>query len=135
MPEGGSETYTVVLDSEPTGNVTITPSRSSGDSDVTVSGALTFTPSNWETEQTVTVSAAQDADAVNDTATVSHSVTGADYGSNDVTAADVAVETVTDDETPHRIKLRSERQAVNRPSSETPDRRRRTGTVTVDGNR
>ena len=46
VPEGGTATYTVVLDSEPTGNVTVTPSRSSGDTDVTVSGALTFTPSD-----------------------------------------------------------------------------------------
>ena len=98
LSEGGSETYTVVLNSEPTGNVTITPSRSSGDSDVTVSAALTFTSSNWETEQTVTVSAAGDADAENDTATISHAVTGADYGSNGVTADNVEI-TVTDDET------------------------------------
>ena len=42
--EGGTGTYTVVLDSQPTGDVKVTPSRSSGDADVTVSGALTFTP-------------------------------------------------------------------------------------------
>ncbi len=95
VPEGDTATYTVVLDSEPTGTVTVTPSRTSGDTDVTVSGALTFTPSTWDTEQTVTVSAAEDADAVNDTATVSHAVAGADYGSE--TASDVAV-TVADDE-------------------------------------
>ena len=98
VSEGGTATYTVVLDSEPTGNVTVTPSRSSGDADVTVSGALTFTPSNWDTAQTVTVSAAEDADAVNDTAIVSHTVAGADYGLNSVPAADVAV-TVSDNET------------------------------------
>ena len=96
VAEGGTATYTVVLDSEPTGDVTVTPSRSSGDSDVTVSGALTFTPSNWDTEQTVTVSAAEDANAVNDAATVSHAVAGADYGSE--TAPDVSV-TVSDNET------------------------------------
>ena len=43
IPEGNSATYTVVLASEPTGPVTVTPSHSSGDADVTVSGALTFT--------------------------------------------------------------------------------------------
>ena len=64
VSEGGTATYTVVLDSQPTGNVTVTPSRSGGDADVTVSGALTFTPSDWDTAQTVTVSAAEDADAV-----------------------------------------------------------------------
>ncbi|MDE0523462.1 MAG: cadherin-like beta sandwich domain-containing protein [Boseongicola sp.] len=96
VPEGGTATYTVVLDSQPTGDVTVTPSRSSGDADVTVSGALTFTPSDWDTAQTVTVSAAEDADAEVDAATVSHAVSGADYGS--VAAADVAV-TVSDNDT------------------------------------
>ena len=93
--EGGSGTYTVVLTSEPTGTVTVTP-WVSGNSEVTVSGALTFTASDWTQAQTVTVSAQDDADAVNDTATVAHTVSGGDYGT--VTASDVAV-TVTDDET------------------------------------
>ena len=95
VPEAGSGTYTVALTSQPTGTVTVTPSVS-GNSEVTVSGALTFTASDWGTAQTVTVSAQDDADAVNDTATVTHAVAGGDYGT--VTASDVAV-TVTDDET------------------------------------
>ena len=95
VPEGGSATYTIVLASKPTGSVTVTPGAS-GNADVTVSGALTFTTVNWAVEQSVTVSAAEDADAEADTATVSHTVSGADYGSE--TAAPVAV-TVTEDET------------------------------------
>ena len=96
VAEGGSSSYTVVLTSQPTGNVTVTPSRT-GSSDVTVSSSpLTFTPTNWSTAQTVTVAAAQDTDALNDTATVAHAVSGADYAT--VTAASVAV-TVADDET------------------------------------
>ena len=87
----------MVLTSQPTGTVTVTPSVG-GNSEVTVSGALTFTAGTWSTAQTVTVSAAADTDAVNDTATVSHAVSGADYGTNNVTASDVSV-TVTDDET------------------------------------
>ena len=59
---------------------------------------LTFTPGNWATAQTVTVEADHDDDAEDDTATVEHEVSGGDYGSNGVTAADVAV-TVDDDET------------------------------------
>ena len=35
---------------------------------------LTFSPSNWDTAQTVTVSAAQDVDAVNDAASITHAV-------------------------------------------------------------
>ena len=92
--EGSSGTYTVKLDSEPTASVTVTPS--SGNSDVTVSSALTFTTTNWSTAQTVTVMAAQDSDAVDDSATISHAVSGGDYGA--VTAVSVTV-TVDDDET------------------------------------
>ena len=97
-PEGGNATYTVELTSEPTGDVTVTPSLGSGDTDVTVSGALTFTTTNWNVIQTVTVSAGQDSDAANDTAVIEHAVAGADYGANSVTADDVLV-TVDDDET------------------------------------
>ena len=92
--EGSSGTYTVKLDSEPTASVTVTPS--SGNSDVTVSSALTFTTMNWSTAQTVTVTAAHDSDAVDDSATISHAVSGGDYGA--VTAVSVTV-TVDDDET------------------------------------
>ena len=95
VPEGGRATYTVVLASEPTGTVTVTPAVT-GSPTVTVSGALTFTASDWDQAQTVTVSAQDDADAVNDTATVAHTVSGSDYGT--VTAEDIAV-TVGDDET------------------------------------
>ena len=77
LNEGGSATYTVVLDGQPTGDVTIT--ASSDNPDVTAQPAtLTFTVDNWQTPQTVTVSAAQDDDAARDDATISHTVSGAD---------------------------------------------------------
>ena len=86
----------MVLDSQPTANVTVTPSRT-GSSDVTFSPAtLTFTALNWNTVQPVTVTAAQDSDAVDDSATISHAVTGGDYAG--VTVESVVV-TVDDDET------------------------------------
>ena len=55
----GSDSYTVVLDTQPTADVTIalTP-----DSQVSASASqLTFTPANWSTPQTVTVTAVDDA--------------------------------------------------------------------------
>ena len=58
---------------------------------------MTFDENDWDTPQTVTVSAVQDADGVNETATVTHTVSGADYAPE--TASDVSV-TVVDDETP-----------------------------------
>ena len=99
LDEGGSGTYRMVLTSQPTATVTVGISVT-GDTDVTTSPAtsLTFGTTDWSTAQTVTVSGAQDTDAANDTATVSHTVSGGDYGDNGVTADAVAV-TVTDDET------------------------------------
>ena len=99
--EGSSNTYTVVLNSEPTASVTVGVSKSSGSSeDVTVSvTSLTFPTNTWNIAQTVTVSADQDNDETNDAATVQHTVSGGDYGANNVTVASVRV-TVDDDETP-----------------------------------
>ena len=91
IDEGDDGTYTLVLTSQPTGEVTVTPSRGSGDTDVTVSAALTFTAANWDQAQTVTVSAVQDSDAADDTALIQHVISGADYGANSVMADDVSV--------------------------------------------
>ena len=100
--EGGNGAYSVVLTSEPGGAVVITPSVLPGGHDLTLtrggvallpSGALTFTAANWNSAQTVSVAAGEDADATDDTATISHAVSG--YGS--VTAAAVVV-TVGDDD-------------------------------------
>ena len=96
VDEGGSNTYGVRLNTEPTGTVTVTPGAS-GSTDVTVTpSTLTFTTANWDTQQTVTVMAAQDADGDDDSAIVTHAVSGADYAS--VVAKDLAV-AVVDDET------------------------------------
>ena len=100
VAEGGSATYTVVLDAQPTSDVVINVTRS-GSADVTASPAtLTFTPGNWSTAQTVRVAAAQDDDAVNDTASIAHAVVAAQSANeyDGVTVAGVTV-TVTDDET------------------------------------
>ena len=88
--EGGTGDYTVVLTSQPTGEVTIT--LVSDNDDVTlVPTTLTFTADDWSTAQDVMVSAASDADDVNDSATISHTVMGADYEANNVEAASVGV--------------------------------------------
>ena len=93
--EGDMGTYTVKLNTLPTGNVMV--DISSNNTDVTVSpSSLTFTAGNWNSTQTVTVTAGQDADAANDMATLTHNPSGADYGS--VSSVSLMV-TVTDDET------------------------------------
>jgi len=91
VPEGGTATYTAVLNTQPTATVTIVVSAR-GDDDLSVdtdtgtSGnqdTLAFTTTDWNTAQTVTVSAAQDADGTDGVATVSHTASSADanYGS------------------------------------------------------
>ena len=93
VTEGSTGSYTVKLNTAPSGNVVVTPS--SDNTDVTVTPAsLTFTSSTYSTPQTFMVRAGADEDTTNDTATVSHGVTGSGAYSS-VTAASVAV-TVTD---------------------------------------
>ena len=71
--EGGSRNYTVELTSDPSGEVTVL--LSSSNQEVTLSpDHLEFTAGN--APQTVTVSAAEDDDAIDDTAILSHSVDG-----------------------------------------------------------
>ena len=75
-PTGNS--YTVVLDIQPTADVTVTVAGHTG-TDVTPDPAtLLFTPSNWDTARTVTVTAADDADTTDDTVTLTHSATSTD---------------------------------------------------------
>ena len=98
VAEGGSATYTVLLDTEAASDVVI--SVSSDNTDVTVSPAtLTFTTANWSTAQTVTVRAAQDSDAANDKAAISHAVVDADSDAlYDGLRIAVVTVTVTDDD-------------------------------------
>ena len=95
--EGSSVTYTVALDTQPSGEVTVAVSGVSGD--VTVEGSpLTFTTANYGTPQTVTVRAAEDPDTVTDPdVTLTHSASGGGYGS--VSIASVVV-SVTENDTP-----------------------------------
>ena len=89
--------YTVVLATEPTVNVTVTLTGHAG-TDLTLGGvklsgdALTFTPDNWSRPQTVMVTAAHDDDGVGDDVTLTHTAAGGEYagvtGSAPVTVTD-----------------------------------------------
>ena len=96
--EGGTGTYTIVLDTKPFGDVTIT-TGGLNNSELSVDKAtLTFTPINWNTEQSVTVTAAQDDDTANEAAiNVTHTATSADNGYNGVSVGNVAVSVNDDD--------------------------------------
>ncbi len=98
VDEGSTGDYTVVLGSQPTGDVTITPT--SGDADIATltPASLTFTDTNWDTPQTITVTGVND-DKDNGThrdVTITHRATGGGY--DGVLIADVGVH-VTDDDT------------------------------------
>jgi uncharacterized repeat protein (TIGR02543 family) len=88
VPEGSTTTFRVKLSAQPTSSVTVSVTRSSGDSDISVQSgsSLTFTTSTWSTYQTVTLYAANDADTSNGSATIRCSASG--LTSVDVTATE-----------------------------------------------
>ena len=119
------KTYTVALDSEPTGTVTV--NLSSGDTKIaTISDtSLEFTPSDWGA-QTVTVTAVPDAlDNAGDVRTVqiTHTVSAAGTDYADESAAPVNV-TVTDDDDAPTLSIDS-------PSITEGDKGAKTMTFTV----
>ena len=98
LQEGRSDTYEVVLTSEPEGTVAVTVQSSDPGAATVSPPTLTFvggSGGNWNTQQTVTVTAEQDDDARDEVVTLTHGVTG--YGN--VTTADSVEVTVDDDET------------------------------------
>ena len=94
----GSETdsYTVVLDSKPTSEVSI--NISTGEETTTDSDTLTFTTSNWNTAQTVTVTAVDDNEVENNHSdTVTHTVSSNDINYNNLTVDSVNVSIIDND--------------------------------------
>ena len=71
ITEGSFGHYTLVLDREPTGDVSVTISPPNFEVTLTPT-TLTFTTSNWSTPQRVTVTAIRDADTTNETMTLIH---------------------------------------------------------------
>ena len=93
--EGMNGMYSVVLTSQPTGDVTVRMDTDLANTDLSTAPSpteLTFTTLNWNQPQIVTVSAAVDADAVDDPAvTLEHSVSGGDYGGVTVSSVTVTI--------------------------------------------
>ena len=95
---GGTDTFTVVLNSQPTANVTIGVSSSDTTEGTVSTGTLTFTTTDWATAQTVTVTGVNDFVA---DGTIGYTVilaTAAGGGYDGIDPADVAV-TNTDNDT------------------------------------
>ena len=88
---GGDDTFTIVLDTQPISDVVIDiSSNDTGEATVTPT-QLTFTNANWDTAQIVTVTGVDDAITANDTAVITVSVN--DAGSHDI-FDDIADQTV-----------------------------------------
>ena len=90
---GGQATFTVVLNSEPTGNVTVNFNTNDPTEGTVNTTALTFTAGNWDGMQTVTVTGVNDdlADGEQDYAIVFSATTGGDPAYNAITPTSVAV--------------------------------------------
>ena len=78
--EGGSGSFEVSLATRPSARVSVTVS--SGDTGAVSVGrtSLTFTTGNWSTAQSVAVGGVIDADALDESVTVTLTASGADYG-------------------------------------------------------
>ncbi len=90
---GGTATFTVVLESEPTADVTIGVSSSDVTEGTVDPASLTFTSLNWDTPQTVTVTGTDDfvIDGSVVFSIVLEPAVSADLGYNGLDAADVSV--------------------------------------------
>ena len=99
IEEGTSDTYTVVLDTEPAGDVTVTIEGRRGHGRIAGQELLTFTDQDWDTPQTVTVTAEHDDDAVDEAVvTITHTVSSTDDTDYDGVTADGVAVTATDDD-------------------------------------
>ena len=94
-----SDSYTIVLTSQPSSDVTISLTN---DSQITLDiTSLTFTSSNWDTAQTINVTSVDNSDTDgNRTSTISHAATSSDGNYNGITISDVSVN-ITDDDIPN----------------------------------
>ena len=81
VAEGGTASYTVKLNSLPTGNVTVAITSDNTGAATVSPDTLTFTSTDWNTAQTVTVTGEEDSNLDNESVTLSNDPSGADYDS------------------------------------------------------
>ena len=125
LTEGERRSYAVVLESEPTGVVTVGVAVPGGVGISVLPTQLVFTASDWSEAQAVTVISGSDADANDESGTVSHAVSGADYGANGVTAAAVDVRVTDSNDPSSEVRLSVSPSEVSESSGAV--------TVTVTG--
>ncbi len=100
--EGGSNEYTVRLDTEPVNNVSLyVLSRPTNDSDLTApSSRYTFTKENWNIPRAIRITAIEDSDKLDGVAVFDHVLEGDDPSYNDdvITAIDSVTATEADND-------------------------------------
>ena len=128
--EGDTATYTLRLETRPTGAVTV--AVSSGDTGaVAVPASFVFTTGNWDRARTVTVRGVDDDDTSDETVAVAHTASGGGYGS--VTGT-VTVTVDDDDTVPPGLVFSPQQVSVGEGDTATYTLRlatRPTGAVTV----
>jgi hypothetical protein len=94
VPEGGTATFRVKLSYPPLTNLLmhvgiVSTAVNRPDPNITITSpvSLAFTPANWNSFQTVSVAASEDADTVNDSATIRCAIVG--HGAADVRATEL----------------------------------------------
>ncbi|MEQ8956767.1 MAG: S8 family serine peptidase, partial [Coleofasciculus sp. C2-GNP5-27] len=91
VTEGGNtDTYSIILDTQPTADVTVTLTVGAGIT--TDTNILTFNDSNWNQPQTITVTAVNDTTPEGDhTATITHTTNSSDSNYNNLTLPNINV--------------------------------------------
>ncbi len=103
IDEGSTATYTAMLATQPTANVTVTVAGATTgrytDTDITAApSSLAFTSTTWNTAQTVTLTAANDRDRSDGSRTITHTATSTDANYNNLAVSLLASE--EDDDSP-----------------------------------
>ncbi|MEL6456991.1 MAG: ExeM/NucH family extracellular endonuclease [Cyanobacteria bacterium J06621_15] len=103
VAEGGAtDDYTVVLNTQPTADVTVT--IATGGQTTTDVTTLTFTPANWDQAQTVTVTAIDDnVVELTHNDVITHTVSSTDANYDGITTASVSVNITDNDTGPIKI--------------------------------
>ena len=97
VDEGGTATYTVKLNTAPSGNVTVAITSDDTGAATVFPEMLTFTTTDWNTAKTVTVTGVEDSNLTNESVTLSNDPSGANYDM--VSTVEVTVD-VTDNDSP-----------------------------------
>ncbi len=91
VAEGGSASYTIALDTRPSGDVTVAISGDAATDLTLTPTSLTFTPSNWNRPQRITITTPEDIDFIDAAITLAHTTSGANYGGLTPTVVTVTV--------------------------------------------